>query len=499
MNIPSSVRTSPIRTALLGVTLLVFLTPVIAYIACALQRLGTPILLEWMEAGSLQMMRRVLEGKPLYAQPSVEFVPYTYTPLYFYLSALISGLVGSDLLTLRLVSFAASLASFVFLFSIVRRETGSSFGGLAAVALFAGSYAVNGNWFDIARIDSLCMALLLGGIWLGLGEGRPRHLLGGGLLVALAFFTKQVALVIAGPLMLAAVVRHGKAGALFAVSALATIVGGSLIGNALSGGWFLFYVLESPGNRWRSNLSLNHLAWAVSVEFLPIFIPSLSVAIPTMVRLIGRPNRKGVSFLLVAAGLFLAAAWGRVESINFLNSSIPAHLAMALLFGLAVGRHLGDTASLHTMLAVLGASILQLGIFAAMLGPLIPNDEEVSNYSRYTSFISSLPRPTYLPDQGFVPALGSDNSFAHSIGIMDLMMGGPPAVVAEFRRAMEEALDSKRFQTIVLDTPLFERWFKESLLRNYEPSPLGSDPTPWTPVLGFRNRSAVWSARSDGR
>ena len=82
---------------------------------------------------------------------------------------------------------------------------------------------------------------------------------------------------------------------------------------------------------------------------------------------------------------------------------------------------------------------------------------------------------------------------------MDLMMGGSAAVVAEFRREMEAALDSKRFKTIVLDTPLFERWFKESLERNYEQSPPASDTIPWTPVLGFRNRPAVWTPRDEAR
>jgi 4-amino-4-deoxy-L-arabinose transferase-like glycosyltransferase len=172
-----------------------FVIPVVAYIVCAVQRLGTPIELEWMEGGSLQMMYRVLSGKPLYAPPSIEFVPYTYTPLYFYLSALVSFLVGADFLPLRLVSFTASLASFFFLFAIIRRETGSALAGVAAAGLFAGSYAVNGNWFDIARIDSLCVAFLLSGIWFALGRGRAFELIAGGLLVALAFFCPEADIV----------------------------------------------------------------------------------------------------------------------------------------------------------------------------------------------------------------------------------------------------------------------------------------------------------------
>ena len=497
MQSPSPIRAYPSHTVLRTLTVLVFLSPVVAYLACAIQRMDSPVLLEWMEAGSLQMMQQVLSGKPLYAAPSVEFVPYTYTPLYFYLSALLSGVVGSGLFPLRLLSFVASLVSFLLLFTIVRRETASSRGGMAAVGLFAGSYAVNGNWFDIARIDSLCIALLLAGVTLGLGEARSRNLIAGGLLVAFAFFTKQVALVIAAPLMLAVGIRHGKIGGLFALSALGTIVVGSLAWNVLSAGWFLFYVLESPGARWRGNLSLGSLTQATLYEFLPLFIVSIAVALPTIASQLRRPRRREMSFLLVVSGLFLAAAWGRVESINFLNSSIPAHLGVAFLLGIGVGKLLNDSNHFRTNLAILGAFILQLSIFTMMLGPLRPTEQENANYSRYSSFIHSLPKPMYIPDQGFVPTLGSDNSFAHSIGIMDLMMGGSPAVVEEFRRKMTEALNARRFKTIVCDTPLFERWFKEELHRNYELSPLEATNTTWTPVLGFQNRPRIFTPRKD--
>jgi len=497
MQAPSPIRACPSHTALQTLTVLVFLSPVVAYLACAMQRLDSPVLLEWMEAGSLQMMHQILSGKPLYAAPSVEFVPYTYTPLYFYLSALVSGVVGPSLFPLRLVSFVASLVSFLLLFTVVQRETGSSRGGMAAVGIFAGSYAVNGNWFDIARIDSLCIALLLAGISLGLGEGRSRNLMAGGLFVALAFFTKQVALVIAAPLILGVVIRHGKIGGLFALSALSTIVVGSLAWNALSAGWFLFYVLESPGARWRANLSLGSLTQAALYEFLPLFIVSIAVALSTIASQLRRPCAKGISFLIVISGLFLAAAWGRVESINFLNSSIPAHLGVALLLGVAVGRLLNDSNHVRTNLAILAAFILQLSILAMILGPLRPTGQDNANYARYSSFIQSLPRPIYIPDQGFVQALGSDNSFAHSIGIMDLMMGGSPTVVEEFRRDMTEALNSRRFKTIVCDTTLFERWFNEELQRNYELSPLEATNTTWTPVLGFQNRPRIFTLRKD--
>lgn len=497
MTTPPLTRARTLSTILSGLALCAFLLPVTGYFGLALQRLPSPVLLEWMEGGSLQMMQRVLSGKPLYAPPSVEFVPYTYTPLYFYASALMSSFVGADLFPLRLVSFVASLVSFLFLFLLVRRETGSSLGGAAAVGIFAGSYAINGNWFDIARIDSLCIALLAAGMWLVLGRGRPLELIAGGVLVALAFFTKQVALVVLGPLIVAVLIRHGKAGLYFAASALSLIVGGCLALNAIHGGWFLFYVLESPRARWQSNLSLPHLARAALIEFLPVFLVSLAVSLPPTWQIARRPTRVGISFLIVVGALFLAAAWGRVESINFLNSSIPAHLGMALLFGLAVGTSCATSRQARTPLIIAVAFVAQLSVFAALLGPVIPTGLERTNASTYATFLSSLAKPVYLPDQGYVETLGEGNSFAHSIGMMDLMTGGTPKTIEPFKRAMQDALATQRFGTIVRDTPLSLTWFQAELEQNYQQLPLEPTQDIWTPILGFRNRPEIWVPRGE--
>lgn len=495
MTTPPLTRARTLTTILSGLAWCAFILPVTVYLGLALQRLPSPVFLEWMEGGSLQMMQRVLSGKPLYAPPTVEFVPYTYTPLYFYLSALVSSFMGADLLPLRLVSFVASLISFIFLFLLVRRESRSSLGGAAAVGLFAGSYAINGNWFDIARIDSLCIALLVAGIWLVLGRGRPLELIAGGVLVALAFFTKQVVLVVFGPLILAALIRHGKAGLYFAASALSLIVGGCLALDAIHDGWFLFYVLESPRARWQSNLSLAHLARAALIEFLPVFLVSLAVSLPPTWQMARRPSRVGISFLLVVVGLFVAAAWGRVESINFLNSSIPAHLGMALLFGLAVGSSCANSHQARTPLLITVAFVAQLSVFAALLGPVVPNALERTNASSYAAFLSSRAKPVYVPDQGYVATLGANNSFAHSIGMMDLMMGGTPEIVEPFKRAMQDALAMKRFGTIVRDTPLSLTWFQAELEQNYQQLPIEPAHDIWTPILGFRNRPEIWVPR----
>jgi hypothetical protein len=47
-----------------------------------LSRLSYPLDLEWMEGGILTHALRLARGQPLYAEPSVDFVSFLYTPLY---------------------------------------------------------------------------------------------------------------------------------------------------------------------------------------------------------------------------------------------------------------------------------------------------------------------------------------------------------------------------------------------------------------------------------
>src|SRR5690348_1839440 len=71
------------------------------------RRLFYPYDLEWMEGGMLCHALRLLEGKPIYAAPSVDFIPYLYTPLYPALLAALGRVVGLGYLLARLVSIGS--------------------------------------------------------------------------------------------------------------------------------------------------------------------------------------------------------------------------------------------------------------------------------------------------------------------------------------------------------------------------------------------------------
>ncbi|HNL92174.1 MAG TPA: hypothetical protein PKH01_04670 [Pseudomonadales bacterium] len=71
------------------------------------QRAAYPFELEWMEGGVLQQVLRVVQHQPLYGEPSLDFVPALYMPLYYYFSAISMAFLGENLFALRAVSVAA--------------------------------------------------------------------------------------------------------------------------------------------------------------------------------------------------------------------------------------------------------------------------------------------------------------------------------------------------------------------------------------------------------
>ena len=199
--------------------------PIAAYLWVTLHRIGYPFELDWMEGGSVELAARAAAGHSLYSPPSLAFVGWTYTPLYYWVAAAVAQLTAIGFLPLRLVSLLASLVSMTTLGWIVTRETGDRIAGLAAAGLFAATFQISGAWFDIGRVDSLFLALTL----LALAWGRSaRSVHGGvalGVLAFLAFFTKQTALLALLPVLIYLVITRRRAGipALIVLLALVAI------------------------------------------------------------------------------------------------------------------------------------------------------------------------------------------------------------------------------------------------------------------------------------
>src|SRR4029077_4434078 len=83
-------------------------------------RLRYPRDLEWMEGGVLTHALRLSKGQPLYAEPSVDFVSFLYTPLYPAVLCALSRIFGLSYMLGRTVSILAFSGALVFLVAAVR-------------------------------------------------------------------------------------------------------------------------------------------------------------------------------------------------------------------------------------------------------------------------------------------------------------------------------------------------------------------------------------------
>jgi len=150
-------------------------------------RIGYPYDLEWMEGGMLHHALRIRMGEGIYIPPSVDFIPYLYTPLYPTMLALFGGAFGLSYTLGRAISVIALggivvVTATAFLsrrFQHIDKEPAVA-GVVLAVGLFAACYPFVDGWYDLVRADTFFLFMVTAAIsglnrWLRTSAGRDRH------------------------------------------------------------------------------------------------------------------------------------------------------------------------------------------------------------------------------------------------------------------------------------------------------------------------------------
>lgn len=465
--------------------LVLAVTLVVLYLAVGALRLDYPYALEWLEGASVDHVVRVAAGEPLYRAPSIDFVPFIYTPLYYWVAAAPTLALGPGFLPLRLVSYASSIGCLWLIFLLVREATGRPRAGAIAAGLYAGCFQISGAWFDTGRMDSLLLLLILSTVWL---LRRPESVLGqlaaGGTL-ALAYFTKQAALIVALPLCLHAIVTGRGSLRLAFPLAFGALVGlGILVGQLASDGWFGFYTLTAPAAHF--DLSDPGQAEIWRRMFLGFWTRDLLASLPiaTLVGLGGlwiswalgsTDERRDALFWIALAAGMLATSWSqRLHLGGFLNVLMPAYALLSLLTGLALARpveHLAGRlqgARGWLMPVVLLAVCAQ---FAALLydpRDELPTDADRRASERLIDVMTHFEEPIWAPSHGYLPRVAGVAPHAHTIPLHDVLRAQGP-VAESLREEVDRALRERRFSAIV--TPVVG--FDAALMNNYERRAVG--------------------------
>jgi hypothetical protein len=460
---------SPLAVAAEGsrylVLILVFYF-VATYLVGASARLFFPFALEWIEGSVVDQVARVVEGLPIYVEPSVDYVPGLQTPLYLWISAGFAQVIGVGFAAPRLVSLLATLGCMGALYMFVWRESASRHPALIAAALYAATYQLSGSWFDLARVDSLgLLFILLGALDLRRAVTLRRHLLAGGLLAA-AFFTEQTSLVVTAALCVYCVFAlRGAQRFALPLATLGLIALGTLLANQVSDGWFEFYVFDAPWQHFRLGVGgvreyAESPAGGFWTDELAATLPLAGVLALGFVAfgVKARPPGDLVFYSCLAAGM-LGMSWLQRAGLGSdLDALMPAHALIALYAGLAIHAlpvRFGDGPDTRAPavrgslvgLVVHALCIMQLVALVYDPGAEMPREVDRQAGERLVDLMAQIDGEIWSPAHGQLPRLAGHAASAHNAAILDVVATGGP-VAAALSQQIDDTLAEQRHAVI---------------------------------------------------
>ncbi len=459
------------------------LAMLVVYARMFLARLIYPLDLEWMEGGVLVHVQRLVEARPLYVAPSVEFIPFAYTPFYYIAVALPATLLGVSFFLARLISLLA-LASIpaAYFRAVSSLEPGSVrrlpwFAMLAALlglTLILLEYFTTGAWLDLARGDTLFLALTLwGGVVLAGAERGPkgvRSMIGAGILFSLAFWTKQTAVLFilaAGAWQL---VRDWRRCVYLVITVALLCGGGMLLLQWQSEGWAWFYLRRihqlhsfDAARAWtKTPAELASRLWPLGVAGV------LGISWSLVSR---RRPAEGVAFwwLFAICGVITACVgsgtqWAHINALLPAVVFLPAAIAASWAGWAASGStttegspsHPGTVGPaklrrLHQAWMFAGFAILLFHLHTRHPGPgefsrATPTAADRAAARSFIRTLRSMPGPILIPYHPWSAVLAGSPPHFHQHALTDIRGAGLPVP-----RDFTAGLRSGRWSTIVHD------------------------------------------------
>jgi Dolichyl-phosphate-mannose-protein mannosyltransferase len=466
---------------------------VLAYLFVAVSRMRYPFELEWMEGGMVDHVRRVLAGLPIYAKPSIDFVSFLYPPLYYEAAAVFARVFGPGFFPLRLLSFLSSVGVFALLYAIVRRESGAWFPGAVAVSLFAATYDRVGGWFDIARLDSFYLLLLLTSVYALRFAASPVAAAVAGLSLGAAFLTKQSALVVALPLVVCATLADIRRAPWFAAAAGLVMGGGILWLDRSTGRWFHYYCIDLPSRHPRVDGGWADFLTADLLPALPVATLAAIYYAVTRVRAEGGASRFFYPFL--AAGM-LGSSWAVRNMVGAeVNNLLPAFAAVAILAALGLHELLTRASAAATSswkLVAIGAQVALLAQLAYLgYDPRkhIPSAADRAAGDQLVARLATIPGEIFVPHHGYLARLAGKRDYAHTLAMDNVFLDDEGDYRRDLEAEMLRALGEKRFSAVLLES---DGRYAPEISTGYEAKEKLFDRTDvFWPVTGGRLRPEV--------
>jgi hypothetical protein len=423
---------------------------ILLFVYTALRRVSYPFSFDQIEGGMVTSVWRVAQGLPLYVKPSQNFVPYLYAPLYFYLSAAISKVVGAGYASLRLVSILGTLGCFAVIYAIILSETRSRLAAIAGAGLYAACYMPLAGWFDLGRVDSLFVFVLLLAIYCT----RRAPILLAVFVWLVAFQIKQTILPIAVLVMCADWQRPKRL--VIGLTALVAAIGASILAmNHLTGGWYGFYLFgTAKGLGWLLRPAILYIPSDLLQPFglgLLIMIACLFCA-PLRLR-----NGNTQYYLFVTFSIYASIWYLRAHAGSSMNTLMPAYAWTSVLFGIAIGRlanWLEGVEFPHKTLCqtlLLTAATVQIIGFIYHPGRFDPSNETRDQRQQFEKQLGSIPGDIYVINHSYDAILAGKQPHA-VIDAFGIINDSPPSPLrTAYFADFQHAIDAHIYSGFVLD------------------------------------------------
>jgi hypothetical protein len=469
---------------------------VLMYVVVALLRLRYPYELEWIEGGMVNHVARLRSGQPLYGAPSLTFTPDIYTPLYFVVGAAMSLITGTGFVTLRLVSIVSSVVLLAALAKLAHRETNDWFAGLVAAGLFAACYRISGAWLDIAREDTMCLALLFCGLVVARDARTPGRGVAAGVLLSLSFLTKQVALLPAiAVAVFLLVARRGRSTVIaYSATVVVGILGTSLVLDRITHGWYGFYVWRLPSEHAVAHGS--YVGFFTSDLFAPLGI-AIVIGVIGLIAL-RRRDSSGFAFHVSVGVALLAAAYSaRLHTGGYDNVLLPVYAGIAVVF--AIGVHRVLQLPTRTWLGALAAiaCLVQFGRLVYDPVAQVPSRADIDLGDQTIAALGQLPQPVYLPGHPWYLAEAGQPTNTQAASIGDVLRGGG-AESRTMAHTLWDLVAEQHYGSIVAESAVGYSYLPDNLCRWYEPAhPLLATGEVSYPITGtITGPAEVWLPRT---
>jgi hypothetical protein len=356
---------------------------------------------------------------------------------------------------------------------IVWRETGDVVAGVVASGLYTATFAVSGAWFDIGRVDSLALFVLLVVFYVA---RRADGISGGlvvGLLVFAAFMAKQSDLVAAAPVVLWLVFTRRRAGVTALVASAVFVVGSTFILNALTHDWYGYYVFQELFHQgvvhtvWRTFFTkdLWHTPWAIGLG-------AAGLAVSPVNRRASSTN--WLYWASAIVGLLGSSLVSRLHSGGGPDVLMPAFAATALFGAFGYEALLYFAAQLNRKGSVepprpgwgswipgvvgallAAAAVVQIGALHYSPSRFIPTASDASAGRAFIDQVRRTPGTVIVIDHPYYDTLAGKASFAQGEALHDIMRAGPTLARRDLVGSIDAFLSSSQPATVYSDYPDF--------------------------------------------